>query len=99
MTARSHPLSSVAAFEQAIGVEVRASTLAASVAGPLTVLQFSVAAKHACTSALALIYDLSDSCGATPRLAARIPELLRGWPRDIALWAYALSDDKPLTAI
>lgn len=99
MTAKPPGFDDLATFEDALSVQVHTATLAANSAAPVTLLELSSTASSPTAAALAVIYDLSDSCVATARLAARIPDLLRGWARDMPFWVFALSDDKLLPGI
>lgn len=58
------------------------------------VLQFSVERPASC--AVALVFDLSDSCPALKPLVERLIKLLEPLPREWPLWFYRLSSVTPL---
>jgi hypothetical protein len=84
------------AFEVSLGARLRVASIVDAHDESLIAIQFGPALRNAASCALAILYDLSDSYCANDRLLRRLPDLLRGWYREMPLWLYSLSDDAPL---
>jgi len=50
----------------------------------------------ACSTTLAVVFDMSDSCAGISEAAERLGKWLKPLPRDLAIWVYRISSGLPL---